>query len=329
MRRLIALGVGVLLLILILVGIRGCLNARTERSFDTYLRDLSAIVANTNQLSNALFVEQLGPNSTLSEVEFKAAIATDRGEAELLLSRVKGLDTPDQLAAAQDDLALAYGLRADAMDGIAEQIPNALGDDPQDARVALAGDMRSLLASDVLYARAKADLEATLAAEDYTPEEPVPDSVFLPEPVDLWIDDLALGGVLAQVAESTGAAPSGVHGTELSSTLIKPGNLQLLPDQENTVSGAGSVEIEVSVFNGGESDETDVTVSYVLSGGGLPIEGQAPIPRIGAGNTEAIPLAIEGDLPKDTPLTLTVTVQPVPGELLLENNESLYTLVFN
>ena len=329
MRRLIALGVGVLLLILVLLGVRGCLDARKERSFDYYLRDLSAIVANTGQLSNALFVEQLGPNSELSEVQFQAAIGADRGTADDLLRRVEGLDTPDQLAAAQDDLVLAYGLRADAMSGIAEQIPNALGDDPQDALTALAADMRSLLASDVLYARAKADLEATLEAEDYTPEEPVPDSVFLPEPVDVWIDDLALGGVLAKVAENTGAAPGGLHGTELVSTIIKPGNVQLLPDQENTVSAGGEIELEVSVLNGGESDEADVTVSYVLSGGGLPIEGQASIPRIGAGNTEPVALAIQGELAKDTPLTLTVTVQPVPGELLLENNESLYTVVFN
>ena len=44
-RRAVGAGVIVLLLILIVLGIRGCLDARKERSFENYARDLNAIVA--------------------------------------------------------------------------------------------------------------------------------------------------------------------------------------------------------------------------------------------------------------------------------------------
>ena len=53
-RRAVGVGVIVLLLILIVLGIRGCLNARKERSFENYARDLNAIVAQSEQLSERL-----------------------------------------------------------------------------------------------------------------------------------------------------------------------------------------------------------------------------------------------------------------------------------
>ena len=50
-----ALGVGVLILILLVLGIRGCLNARKERGFENYVRDLDAIVTESKQLSETFF----------------------------------------------------------------------------------------------------------------------------------------------------------------------------------------------------------------------------------------------------------------------------------
>ena len=54
-RRVIALGVGVLILILLLLGVRGCLNARKERGFENYVSDLGGIVTQSNQLSQTFF----------------------------------------------------------------------------------------------------------------------------------------------------------------------------------------------------------------------------------------------------------------------------------
>ena len=53
-RRAVGVGIVVLLLILIVLGIRGCLNARKERSFENYVSDLNAIAAQSNQLSERL-----------------------------------------------------------------------------------------------------------------------------------------------------------------------------------------------------------------------------------------------------------------------------------
>src|SRR5436190_1296806 len=152
-RRAVGLGVVVLLLILIVLGIRGCLNARKQRSFENYASDLNAIVAQTKQLSDTFFGKLNNPGN-LSPLSFRAEIDTDRGTAQTLDDRVHALDTPGELNDAQNQLNQSYDLRRDGMAGIADQIPIALGKSGAGNAVnAIAAYMKYFLASDVLYAR--------------------------------------------------------------------------------------------------------------------------------------------------------------------------------
>ena len=57
----------------------------------------------------------------------------------------------------------AFELRRDALAGIADDIPTALGDEGRDDAIdRIAEDMRAFLASDVLFARAQADIQTVL-----------------------------------------------------------------------------------------------------------------------------------------------------------------------
>jgi hypothetical protein len=325
-RRVFALGVGVLILILLLLGIRGCLNARKERGFENYVSDLSSIVSQANQLSTEFFDRLENPPKNLTELSLQAEVASNRGTAEGLLQRVEGLDTPDELKGAQDELIQAFELRRDALAGIAENIPTALGDTGrQDATEAIASDMRVFLASDVLFARARGEIQGVLEDEGITGK--VPASQFLPDPPDPWLDDLELTTTLAGIAGDSGAA-SGVHGLELLGTTVNPGGVALVADSPNTVQLGGRTELDIDVQNGGDSEESDVVVSYRLSGGSETLEGEATIPRVSAGGVETATLAFEGDPETDTELTLEVTVVPVPGETLTDNNAATYSVTF-
>ena len=79
LRRMIALGVGVLLVILLLLAVRGCLNARKERGFESYATDLEAIVEQSNQLSIEFFARLEDPPANADPLELEAQIASDRG----------------------------------------------------------------------------------------------------------------------------------------------------------------------------------------------------------------------------------------------------------
>ena len=108
----------------------------------------------------------------------------------------------------------AFELRRDALAGIADDIPTALGDEGRSEAInRIAGDMRAFLASDVLYARAKAGIE-TGARRPGHQRRRCPTSVFLPEPIDRWLDHLQLTTILSTFAGDAGAT-QGVHGLAL------------------------------------------------------------------------------------------------------------------
>jgi hypothetical protein len=317
------IGVGVI--ILLLFGVRSCLDARKERSFENYLRDLESLVTTSSQLSDDFFQRFRDPGDA-TELEFQAQLGTSRGTAEDLYNRVEGLDSPDELSDAQADLELAFELRRDGVTSVVEQTEIALGEQgSQDATRQIATDMRQFLASDVLYARAQEEIVRVLEEEELEGE--APSSNFLPEPIELWLDDLEISTLLAQVAGETGAAGDATRGTELSTVTLSPGNVPLTADTLNTASQIPT-DIEVGVLNGGATEETDVVVSFELLGSTEPIQGEATIPRINPGEEGVANLRVQGEIPEEDDLTLIVTVYPVPGESIVDNNELAFQVRF-
>jgi hypothetical protein len=326
LRRVIALAVGVLVIILLLLAVRGCLNARKERGFENYSSDLKAIVEQSNQLSAEFFHRLEDPPANTDELSLEAQIASDRGTAEGLLQRAEGLDTPDELADAQTELVQAFELRRDALAGIADDIPTALGNEGSaDAINRIAEDMRAFLASDVLYSRAQGDIETALSDQGVAGE--VPPSVFLPEPVDRWLDHLQLTTVLSAFAGAAGAT-EGVHGLALLSTTID--KTPLTADADTSVSlGSDPPQITVEVQNQGDQEENEVTVSYTLSGGAVPLSGEGSIAKLDASGIDEVKMALDDTPDTDVPLTLEVEVLPVLGEEVADNNAATYTVTFN
>lgn len=326
-RRMIALGIGVLLFILLALGVKSCLNERKERGFENYVSDLKSIIEASNQTAANFFERLQSPPEGFGQTELEAAVSSDRNTATGLLERVEGLSTPGELEGAEEDLRLAFELRRDALEGIAAAIPKALGEtDRGDGIGQIAGHMRTLLASDVLYERARSEVDSVLAEEGIA--ENVPESRFVPEPVEASLDELALSATLSQFAIDAGTV-KGVHGLELVSTTVSPGGVVLTPGAENTVTLDGKdPSFEVEVLNGGNSEERDVPVSFRLSGTGTSIEAEAPLASVDPGGTDTV--TIELDEPPDVgvALSLEITVQFVPGEAIFDNNTQSYTITF-
>ncbi len=324
-RRLIALGVAVVFLFIVIFGIKACLDNRKERGFENYASDLTSIVTQTNQLSLEFFNRLVTPPKKSSPLNLQAAIAADRGTAEGLLDRVETLDTPDELAGAQDDLIKSYELRRDALAGIADAIPAALGaEGRQEAIDTIAEDMRLLLAGDVLYSRAFAEI-ASVFSEQEIPLE-LEDSNFLPEPVNRWLDDDELTLILSSFAADSGQC-SGLHGLELVGVSID--KTPLVAGSENTADLGDGLDLKVEISNGGEADEVDVAVSAELAGPTGVIDGEGVISRIEPGQIASASVSFSADPPTDTPLSLEVKAQPVPCETILDNNSLTYTVTFN
>lgn len=320
LRRALALGAGLLVLILIVLGIRGCLNARKDRALSDYANNVTQIVQETDHTSEAFFGKLADPG-TLSVTEFVAEVNADRSAMDNYVTRVDALDAPGDMSSVQSNLELVYELRGSAMGEIADNISTALGDvGSEKATAAIANQMRKLLASDVLYAAVvRPELNGVLEDNGIEGDD-VPPSVFLQEDTK-WLDEAAVSSALGSVSGAAGAETPGIHGLGLLSTSVN--GTELVAEGTTSVSTEGATpEVEVEVQNQGESSENGVSVSVTVNGNTL----QGPISTIEAGETATATIPLT-PAPKGT-VTIEVEAEPVPGEQVSANNKASYTVEF-
>jgi CARDB len=308
------------LLILIVLGVKGCLDARKNRELSDYARNVTQIVEETDTTSKSFF-EKLDEPAGLSVTEFINQISADRSAMDNYASRVDGLSAPGDMSHAQNALELTYELRASAMNEIAEKMSTALGDvGAQQATKNIAMQMRKLLGGDALYAAVvRPEINGVLAANGVTGSD-VPKSIFLADETR-WLDESKVSAALGSISGSSAGSGNGVHGLGLISTGVN--GTELSAESTTSVISEGAPEVEVEVANQGESTENGINVSVSVSDG-TTLSGT--IDSIGAGESEtvAIPLtpAPSGEV------TLEVKVDTVPGERVPENNEASYNVAF-
>ena len=316
LRRGLALGGGLVLLILIVLGVKGCLDARANRALEDYARNVTQIVEETKQTSKSFFGKLEDPGN-LSVTDFVDQVNADRSAIDTYATRIDDLDAPGDVDRAQANLELAYQLRAGAMDEIAAKMPTALGDAGADKAMAgIAKQMQKLLASDVVYEQVvRPEVDGVLADKGISDSD-LPKFAFLPD--EKWLDETEVSEALAAISGES-ANVSGVHGTELSAVTVN--GTELVEGAPATVSAEEGVEVEVSALNSGESTENGVGVAVTFEGN--TIKGEIDELPVGETGTAVIPLT-------PTPsgeVELEVVVEAVPGENITENNEATYTLI--
>ncbi len=307
------------MLILLVLAVRGCLDARKSRALSDYAADVTQIVDETEGRSKSFF-DRLTDQGELSVTDFVDQVNADRSAMDSYAARVDGLDAPGDMSEAQTALELTYDLRRSAMTEIAEQMSTALGDvGSEKATAAIAAQMRKLMGSDVLYASAVQPEINGVLAENGIEGKDVPGSVFVPDGTT-WLDEAAVSAALASVSGATGGATAGVHGLGLFSTSIN--GTELSSESTTEVSAEETPEVEVQVQNQGESTENGVSVSVTVDGNTI----HQIISSIAAGETSSVTIPLT-PAPKGT-ATLEVEVQTVPGERVSENNEASFTVDF-
>jgi hypothetical protein len=326
----------IVLLILIVIAFRGCLDARKDRSFQNYVSDLSSITAESEQLSSNFFdrLEGKGGESP-GDVSFQAEVDGDKGTAQGLLDRAEGLDAPDDIKGAQEQVVLAFELRHDALEGISAQLSklSAGGKQADKAERAIYTQMRVLSASDILYARARDQIEQALEDNDVTVDEGVPSSQFLPDDPD-YLDPSVTASAFGGVAGESGGTVSDAackddgetHGLGLvdGGTLLQPSGTALA-NGGTTAGVAGDNEIEVAVQNQGTADESDISVD-VSSDSGISESGT--IDQIAAGETQTVKVPLQPAPKAGDTVTIDVDVATVPCEQVADNNKASFTVTF-
>jgi hypothetical protein len=332
-RRTLAIGAALLVLILLVLAFRGCLNARNEQAMKDYVGESSELIDQSKLEGNQLF-ELLGGTGDQDDAVDAANVVNGlRSESATLVDRANDLDAPDEVSSAQENLIDAFELRRDALAAVANALPGALADEERrESTIDIAQMMQVFLASDVLLKyRFKPSLEASLRDEDLEGEVSVPKQNELEFVPDVqWVDPDFVADQVAGLRGTGGAgdeaAAPGLHGNGLGTVTL--GGVALVPGASATVPLSDDLTFEVQVVNQGENNETDVNVRVTVGEGNDAIQLEETIPEIAVGEQQNVTIPLAERPPTGENVPVNVEVEPVPGEEMTDNNSADFTVIF-
>jgi hypothetical protein len=320
-----------LIAILLIVFVSSCSKTRAKNALKDYNREVTSIVQSSDgTVSRQLFdILQKGGDTQNVTVAVNEVRISAEGDAQ----RAKALDAPGDAAAAQHDLELVMNLRAEAVKEIGDQLPRALSNQPS-ANAAIrrvAGQMQAFLASDVVYSQRVAPLIRDALNGKDLGDQTVVTSKFLPSIG--WLDPSQVGAKLNPDADtsspsSTGAIKPGTHGHGLIA--VTAGGVTLQPgNQVNRVPAKAPLAVQVTYANQGQNDETNVTITVKVTGGGSKaITATKKLNQTTAGKQGVVPIQLPTVPPSGTSSTMAVQIKPVRGEQKTDNNSQSYTILF-
>jgi hypothetical protein len=325
-RRLVAAGVGIAVVIVLALVINGCVKSEKRQSLTNYNHDVSQLAQESNtQVSGPLFVA-LTSSTSKSALDVEQQVDELLKQAQAIATHAKSLNVPSEMAAAQQDLLLALDLRVEGMTKVAALVPTALGGQAKQASAKIAGDMEIFLASDVIYSQRVVPLvQQTLTGDGLQGLTTAP-TRFLPNLG--WLEAATvLSRLSGQPAgsSSTGLAP-GTHGSALLGVSVGATELQPEPALNHISTGANPTFTAI-VEDSGENKETDVKVDITVTAAGKQYKASHVIDQTQPGTKYNVEVTVVG-VPQGEAAKVEAYVEPVPGETDLENNKTSYLAIF-
>lgn len=336
-RRLVAAGAVLLVLVLLVLLVKGCVDNRREAALKDYNRSVSTLVEHSRSAVAKQFFVALGSAGGQDQQQVQEAINQLRVVADEDLSQAQRLDAPDAMKSAQTDLELLLSLRRDGVAKVADEIQTALGGTAGAGTAvdAIAAQMQAFNASDVIYSQRVAPLilkglkdDGIAASYDGTAGERVlPYADFLPE-ISWMSPDYVAGqlGATSSSGRSGGTPAPGLHGHQLDSVSVD--GVELTTTGSNRLPASPPPTFTISFTNGGENDETNVKVTVEVTGGGAPVRAQAIVPNTTAGEAATATVQLRQSPSTSGGSTIRVTIEKVPGEETLDNNTASYSALF-
>lgn len=326
-RRRIAAGVGVVLLIIIVLVVNGCLKRGKEQALESYNTSVNRIGQESQtEVARPLFSALLGASGK-SALEVEGQINPLRQKAEELAKQAAGLSLPGDMTSAQRNLLSALDFREEGVAKVASLIRTALGGQAQQASTSIAGAMEIFLASDVTYSQRVVPLIQETLSSSGISDQTTASSRFLPNLG--WLEPKTVQARISgqgSTSSSSGAVAPGTHGHSLVGVSVGTNKLEPSPTL-NHVSGGSSPAFTVMVENGGSNSETDVKVDISITSEGKTLSKSQVIPKTEPGATTNVNIPVSG-VTLGAASRVSVNIEPVPGETNTENNKGTYLAIF-
>jgi hypothetical protein len=323
--------VGVLIVVILLVLLfRGCLDARKESAMEDYANSSAELMQESKDLGTQLFDLLQSEGGTDQVVEIQNDLNAYRVSASNVVERARDLDVPGDLSDANRYFLDVLEFRSDAFTRTVDAMRTALGDqDRREGTEDVSAAMQVFLASDTIdRIRFRPLLTEALEAEDLTVPQ-FPDQPFVPD-VE-WLDAGFVSDQVNGLRSGTGggddedAAP-GLHGNGIAAVSL--GGTTLTPGADATVQLTSDLAFEIQVQNQGENTETDVNVMVTVGEGDDAIELEEAIDTIAVGEIQTVTIPLSEPPPTGQSIAITVEVEPVNGEEMTDNNVQEFSVIF-
>ncbi len=322
----------ILAAVLLVVLARGCASSSKHDRYANYIDDVRGIAGRSGEIGREL-------NSTLAatgikESELETKIKGYAAQEQQDVARARDLDPPGPLRVEHDHLIEVLQLRYSGLSRLADAFrQTATSKNATSSGRQIAKQARLLVASDVnwdFYFREPTQQE--LENQNIRDIGGVPDSNFFPNA------DLASTAAMMVVWQrvhgaATGGTPGGKHGSALVSVTALPDGKRLDPNgaaSDNEITASTDLAFRVAVEDSGDFQEFNVAVTLTIQRSPKSIVKTKKIAVINAGETVNVTFT-DIDLTGlfGLPTTITVDIQPVPGETTKTNNSAQYKVIFS
>jgi len=323
----IAAGAGLVVLILIVLGVRSCQVSARNSSLKDYANNVSSLNQQSVQTGQQFFNQLSAGTKSGNGTALQNQLNETRLQADNQLTKARGLDTPDEMKAAQSNFVLTMEMRRNGIAGVASEIQQALGTTTsKDAVSAIAAQMAQFYSSDVVYKDyttplISGALKSAGIAVGGDNGISIDSHQFLPD--IQWLTPTFVASKLgAQAATTTTGKPApGVHGHSLDSVSV--GGTTLQTGSTNTIPANQAPTVTLNFTNGGTNNEKNVVCKVSLSG--TSDSGQTIVPQTSAGQSSSCQVTLPSAPPAGN-YTMTAQVAPVPGETNSANNTQTFPI---
>jgi hypothetical protein len=326
--RLVGLIAFAIVIVLVLFTVvRECTGESPAAPYREYMDPLRRVATDSAQVGRELNVALTTPG--IKQAELLQQLRGLAQQQEQGATQARELEPPGMLRLEHAHAIEALELRVSGLQRLEDAFrQNADTKSPAAAGNDLAAQVQRLLASDVVWEDLfYAGTVDTLQNEGIKGVD-VPHSQFLQN------TDLATQRGMTPIwrrvqAAATGGTPSGLHGTNLVSTVARPDSVTLTTQEDNFVVATADLAFDVTIENSGDSQEVQVVVRLTIQQTPAPITKTKTIDLINSGEEKTVRFGNLGQIVQfDAKTPVKVEIEPVPAERRTDNNAATYSVIF-
>jgi len=316
----------ILIVLLLVLWVNGCREDKRKDAYRNYVKKVQDYGQQSQRLGRNF--NKLLTTLGTKEADVESELSGLARQQEQIASAARGLNPPGRLRAEDAHMLDSLDLRTNGLRGMTDAFRStASSKNATTAGGELAVQMQRLIASDVIWADLFMEPTKSELQRLGVTGVNVPDSIFLPNP------DIATTASMKSLWQrihgaATGGSNCSPRGTGLVSTKALPSGKDLSEGSLNTIQLSTDLSFTVTVKNSGCAQEVSLRVTLTIQQSPKPIKSRKTIPLIDPGNEESVSFSGLGLPPLDQKTSLTVEVDPVPGETNTGNNSANYPVQF-